>query len=453
MLKRYTLPDMKKLWLDLKTKFEYWLEVEKAYLEARFKAGNLDRGIYQDIISSGIVINPDRIDELEAEYNHDFIAFVVSVQEYLVANGWGHCKEEFHRYLTSFDIEDPALVLMLREAMALIRQSLFELYQALRQKAVEHQWTLMIARTHGQFAEPDTFGHLLLVFSESIKRSINRVDRIMIEELGEAKISGAVGNFAGMDPRIGDDALAILGLKQAPAETQILQRDRHAALMSVLAIAAASIEQIARTFWEMMRSDVGELREPRSPRQRGSSAMAHKRNPILTERLMGMAIEVRGHTGAAFENIATPECRDISQSNVEREGFPTATGLVHYMANKMKWLVQNLEVFPERMKQNLGATHGTWASQKVRNALMGAGISYDDAYIYLQRLSFKVSENNDGDLFRSLCSESISETKSATALDILGADALKKCFDPITYIKEGIEYIFKNSAKPADSNS
>ncbi|TSC76777.1 MAG: adenylosuccinate lyase [Parcubacteria group bacterium Gr01-1014_33] len=441
MLKRYTLPEMENLWVREETKFESWLEVELAVLWARMKLGDLSQEAYV-AISINAKIDVKRIAELEVEYDHDMIAFIVSVQEALVVAGAGQYKEEFHKGLTSYDVEDPALVVTLRRAANLIRIELEKLVDVLLEKAFDYKWTIMIARTHGQFAEPTTFGHLLFMFTEAVKRSLNRLDQVEERELKEAKISGAVGSYAGMNPDIEREALEFLQLLPARCETQILQRDRHAAFLSVLAIAASTIEQVCRTFWEMMRSEVGELEEPRGSRQRGSSAMAHKKNPILTERLMGLPRLMRAYAHVAMEDIATPEFRDISQSSVERHILPDATSLLHYMARRMMNLVKNLVIFPERMKENLEIVScGVWATQQVRNALMESGVSYDVAYEYLQQTAFDAVRSRTSLLeilrIRTILGD------DRTAESIVGEQKLRQCFDAELYIKDGINYIVR----------
>jgi adenylosuccinate lyase len=437
MLKRYTLVPMRELWSE-ERKFAAWLKVELAVLGQR-----LHEALCADITHAA-EIDVARIEELEAEFEHDMIAFVVSVQEKLEAAGLGHVKGEFHKGLTSYDIEDPAMMLTLREANRLIVEKLTKLSCALRKKALEHQWTLMIARTHGQYAEPSTFGHLLLVYALAVERSIRRLNYIEETELQEGKISGAVGTYAGMDPTLEEKALARLGLRPAIAETQILQRDRHATLLNALAVAAGTIEQMCRTFWVMMRSDVGELEEPRKAKQRGSSAMAHKKNPILTERLIGMARLLRGDALAGMENIATLEWREISQSSVERHIFPDATSLLHYMAGKAAYLVENLIVFPERMRENLEKTNGIWATQPVRLALINAGVEPNAAYEYLQRAAF-ASRESERPLLVFLKKLPMSQEDPRTALEILGRDRLEACLDAEAYIKDGIEHIFSRA--------
>lgn len=441
MLTRYTLPSMRQLWGREETKFEFWLKVELAILKARVQLGDLSPEAF-GAIKRNASFTVARINELEAEFDQDMIAFVVAVQEALTAAGAGEFASEFHKGVTSYDIEDPALMLMLREANTTVLVELIKLREVLLQKALEHQWTFMIARTHGQYAEPTTFGQILLVFAGAVERSITRLEQA---ELNEGKISGAVGTYAGINPELEVLALRELGLEPAAAETQILQRDRHAAYLADLAIAAATIEQMSRTFWEMMRSDVRELQEPRSERQRGSSAMSHKKNPILTERLMGMARLLRGYAHAAMENVATPEARDISQSSVERHIFPDATALVHYMASRAANLVARLVVFKDRMRDNLeNKTLGVWATQQVRIALMGVGVSYEAAYVYTQQAAFSAVDR-DVHMKKILSEIPLSREDSRTARDILGEEMLVRCFDADAYIRPGIAAIFREA--------
>ena len=436
MLKRYAYREMQTLWSE-ENRYKTWLKVELAVLEARFKLRELPREGFE-AIRYHARINVARINELDNLYRHDMIAFIESVQESLETAGVGKWKNEFHKKLTSYNVEDPAMVLLLRSATNAIIFVLHGLHSALRDKAVEHRNTIMIARTHGQYAEPTSFGHLLMVFEFGIKRSIERLHHVGRDELNQGNISGAVGVYGELDPKVEAKALEILELRPAQAETQILQRDRHAALLSAIAIAGGTIEQIARTFWEMMRSDVCELREPRAPEQRGSSAMAHKRNPILTERLMGMARLLRGYAHAAMENIATPECRDISQSSVERHIFPDATSLLDYMVRKMTELVEGLVVFSHCMLENLENSQGVWASQRVRNALMDAGIPYSEAYQYVQQLSFEAEK--DRMHLKTLLT--LRPLNGRYVTDILPSEKIEECFDVNAYIQKGIEHIF-----------
>jgi adenylosuccinate lyase len=450
MLDRYTRPEFKKLWSEQRKK-ETWLEVELAFLAARVRTGGLKQDAY-DAIKANSKLNLERMDKFEAEYKHDMIAFVKDVQASLEEAGVGQYASEVHKLLTSYDVEDPAMVRLLRQAVQMDIGALENLRKALRAKAIEHKWTLMIHRTHGQFAEPGTFGHLLLVFAEAVKRSIKRLWFVMENELSEGKISGAVGNYPGMDPMLEEITLQYLGLKPAIAETQILQRDRFAAVVSAVALAAATIEQISRTFWEMMRSDDGELQEPRGSKQRGSSRMPYKKNPINIEQLQGLPRLLRGHLIAAMENVATPECRDISQSCVERHILPDATALLDFMAAKLTKIVQDLVVFPDRMQENLDRTYGTWAAQPIRDALMETGISYDDAYEYLQTCGFEAVEKRIS-LLNVVSEVGISKAGSLTAKDILGIDRLRSFFDARAYIEKGTKYTFRNEVESDGSST
>lgn len=438
MLKRYTKPPMGELWSD-RSKYAAWLKVELAVLQARMVKGDLSPEAYVAIVKHA-AFDVARIEELEKDFGHDYIAFTVCVQESLRAAGVGEFAYEFHKRLTSYDVEDPAMILLLREAVEMIQLELLELEQALLRRAKEHQWTPMIHRTHGQYAEPGTFGQMLLVHRQEILRAIRRLEWALEEELTEGKMSGAVGTYGDIDPELERQALAYLGLMPAASETQILQRDRHATVLSAIAIAGGSIERMCRTFWEMMRSDCGELTEPRGKKQRGSSAMAHKKNPIATEQGEGMPRLLRGYAHAAMENIATPEGRDISQSSVERVVFADATTILHYLAIRMTSLVSGLVVNEKRMLRNLTeGTFGVWAGQRIRTRLMDAGVVYDDAYEYVQRASFLAVEQ-ERNLSDVLHEEILPDGR--TALRILGELELLACFDARTYIEKGIEHIF-----------
>ncbi|MBU1036767.1 adenylosuccinate lyase [Patescibacteria group bacterium] len=437
---RYILPAIKGIWTR-ERKYEFWLKVELAVLRARYELGQISERVYL-AIRDNAKINIELIDQIEARVDHDVIAFIQAVQQSLMEAGVGEYKEEFHRGLTSFDVRDPAELLLLREAVSLVFAEVKKLEAVLFVKAREYKWTLMIADTHGQDAEPSTFGHLLLVYKEAISRSIRRLQHVLDEELIGAKISGAVGNYADTDPRIEMAALSYLGLKPARAETQILQRDRHAIVISTLAVLGGTIEQMCRTFWERMTSRVHELEEPRMSEQKGSSAMPGKKNPILMERLQGLARLLRGNLMVAIENINTPGWRDIAQSAPERVILSDTTMCAFYMVCKMSDVLERLVVFPEQMASNLNeATFGVWAGPQVRNALMKAGVDYETAYLYVQRTSFEAvqTKTHIRELFGSC---SLSETDQRTAEQILSTGKLDSFFDALAYIREGIEHIF-----------
>ncbi|MBI3273642.1 MAG: adenylosuccinate lyase [Candidatus Colwellbacteria bacterium] len=351
--------------------------------------------------------------------------------------------QQFHIPFTSYDIEDPALILRLRAGTIEIRKAFCQLEKNLLQRAREHKLTLMIGRTHGQYAEPTTFGCLLMVFRQEVLRTIRLLTFIIECNLSEGKMSGAVGVYGDINPELERLALGFLGLNPAVAETQILQRDRHASLLATYAIAAGVIEHMCRVFWELMRSEVHELEESRTKKQRGSSAMPWKKNPILTERLQGLSRIMRGYAIAALENITTPDWRDISQSSVERHIFPDATAILYYMAVKAGELVDGLIVRKSDMSETLHVeSKGVWAGQRVRDALVEAGVEPNAAYEYIQKISFRVLESRTY-LYYELCRICISDADRRSAEEVIGKERLKQLFDPLAYIRRGVEYIFQ----------
>lgn len=444
MLKRYTLPPMDQLWGRPERQFEGWLDVEIAAMRARVTLGELPGQAYQAIVKfrETVTVDVERIRTLERLYGHDMIAFIEAMRELLVVDGAEETARQFHIPFTSYDIEDPALIVRLREGTIEIREALHRLEDVLLRRAHEHQWTLMLGRTHGQYAEPTTFGCLLMVFRHEVRRVIRRLTLAIELELSEGKMSGAVGAYGDINPELEKAALGYLGLAPAAAETQILQRDRHAALLGVYAVAAGVVEHLCRVFWELMRSEVRELEEPRTEEQRGSSAMPWKKNPILTERLQGMARLIRGYAIPAFENIATPDWRDISQSSVERHIFPDATAVLYYMAVKATELVDGLKVFAGRMQYRLVvASAGVWAGQWVRDALIDAGVEPNIAYRYIQRIGFRAAD--EGIHLQELLAEPLSTTDSRTGTEIIGPATIDKLFDPLARIRTGVEHIFR----------
>lgn len=439
MIARYTLPEMRDLWSD-ESKYEHWLKVELALLWAQDQLGRLPAGAF-NAISQHTGFSVARIGELDAVYDHDMIAFVQTVREVLQQSGVPQpVADLFHQKHTSYDIEDPAVMLQLLTASKLILEKLHLLHQALLNKARETR-IHMIARTHLQFAEPTVFGQLLLVYAEAVGRAIEDIGHVVDTNLAVGKMSGAIGTYAGLDSEEEQLACEHLGLQPAKVATQILQRDRHARLLSALTTAAGSIEQLAMTFWIMMHSCIREAQEPRKKKQRGSSAMPYKANPILTERLMGLPRLMRGYLIAAQENIRIPEWRDISQSSVERVIFPDATTVIHYMVDKATKLVDGLVLFPENMAANLHRALGVWAGQRIRYALVERGISDNDAYLLVQRASFR-AVGEQVHLQQILGQEPISENDSRTAAAVLGSDDLPKLFDVESYIQNGIRVIY-----------
>lgn len=445
MLDRYSRPVMRKIW-STEHRLQKWLDVEMAMLDARADRGDFPKYVV-DIMRNAVVINVKRMNEIEAETRHDVLAFVQMVQESLQAHEAGEWSHELHRFLTSYDVVDPALILLLREACDELFDEADLLWKAITAKATEHKCTYYIARTHGQYAEPSTFGCLLRSFAEELNRNIARLADAYDNGLADGKMSGAVGSYEHIDPELEKAALLYLGLEPAQAETQILQRDRHAAVLQAIALMGAGIERMARTFWEMMRSDVGELREPRGKKQKGSSAMSHKRNPIMTEQLMGLPRLLRAYATTAVENIATPECRDISQSSVERHILPDATSLIHYMLIKARELVEGLEVFPTQMRFHLEEGSGrVWASQGIRDALLAKGVPYETAYGYMQQITFAAADRHE-DLYDCITGSAlVPEEYGPIQLDvvsILGSEVLLSFFEYEKSLERGIARIFR----------
>jgi len=438
MLARYTTEPMKEVWSEL-AKFGLWLRTEFAVLEARRRLGLLECTIAElRRMRRATYIDLDKMAEKEALGGHDLIAFVETTQSQLFAAGLSQVTE-FHKGMTSYDTEEAPAVLQLHAAVTIIIDTMVRLEKALRAKAVEHKWTLMIADTHGQFAEPSTLGHIMMVFAEAVARSIADLRQVKKAQLREAKISGAVGNYPLWNPDVERVALKILGLRPAKAETQFLQRDRHARVLSAIAVAAGTIQQIADFLWLRSQSIYGEVQEPKISTTKSSSAMSHKVNPDVIERILGMARLVFTEMTASVLNIATHGWRDISQSNVEREIFPTATSQIQYMAEKLAGIVEKLVVKPKTMKRNLEKTQGVWASQRVRTAMLNKGIPYEIAYRHTQQLAFRAIEEEV--LYLLLLKSKPVEGLDQTVESLIGESALLECFDPYEYIKVGINHI------------
>jgi len=360
--------------------------------------------------------------------------------------GYGQYTGEFHRWLTSYDTEDPAAMLQLRRSAKLILDNLCEFRATLYAKAVEHKDTLMIARTHGQLAEPDSFGRLLLDFVEACDQAIRRLEYIIDSELSFAKLSGAIGSYAGLDPELERETLRILDLEPVRVSTQIMARDRHSTYMDELATIGGTLQRLAETLWVMSHGLIAEVREPRKAKQKGSSAMPQKRNPIWLERTRGLARLLRGYASSMKESIATPECRDISQSCVERVVFPDATSLVYYLLEKWTKVIEGLEVFPDTMEENLARAYDTWAAQRVKVALTDAGVNPEQVYDLVQDASFKAIETRQS-LAVILRDRPIDLGRvSPSVAEVIGPEKFSKLFDPKDYIKNGIDVIYERFA-------
>jgi adenylosuccinate lyase len=440
MIKRFSLPAMIDLW-SLHSKFSHWQQVEFAILEAQARLGKITSEAV-NTIKKHASFTVERIDHWEAQFDQDMIAFVHTNREAMMNAGVEAATADlFHKHHTSYDIEDPAVMLMLTKASEIISQSLRNLRDALYSKSAEFRYAVMIARTHVNFAEPSSFPHLLLNYADDFDRAHADLQRVVENDLRVGKMSGAVGTYAGLDPKEEEIACEILGLRPAKIATQILCRSRHARFMASLAAISGVIEKMAHTFEIMMHSCVHELQEPRLPKQRGSSAMPWKINPILVERLMGLPRMLRAYMMAAYENIRVLEWRDISQSSVERIIFPDATTLLHYMLEKATGLIKGLIIFPDWMTNNIERAQGVWAGQRLRYALTAKGVPDETAYLYVQSISFKAVKQQRH-LREFLRTEQLPDQRGFTGANVLGDDAIEPLFDVMSYIQQGLEAIY-----------
>ncbi len=380
MIVRYTRPAMVTLWSD-QAKFERWLRVEVAATEALAEAGIVPASAAEDLRAHG-TFTVARIDELERELRHDVLAFTTAVSESVKAAG-SDAARWLHFGLTSTDVVDTAQALALTEASAMIRAGILRLREVLRRRAIEFQHTLAIGRTHGVHAEPTTFGMKFLLWYSEMGRNLLRFDAAA-EDLRVGKISGAVGSFGHLKPEHEAAILARLGLEPALVSTQVLQRDRHAAYITTLAVLCSTLDKIATEIRHLQRTEVREAEEFFSPGQKGSSAMPHKRNPITSEQICGLARVVRGNAQVALEDVALWHERDISHSSAERVILPDTTELADYLLDKTATLIDRLLVYPQRMLKNLELTGGLVYSGQLLLELAGAGMSREDAYRLVQ---------------------------------------------------------------------
>ena len=369
---------MSAVWSD-EAKLEHWLSVELAALDAWAEVGAVPSASARVIRERARVPSPARVAELERTTNHDVAAFVDAVSSDLGSDGrW------FHFGLTSSDVLDTALSLTIQAGGSLVRDGIDRAAAAVLARAEEHRSTVTIGRTHGVHAEPTTFGLKLLGWVFQLERDRGRLDRAL-DGMRVGKLSGAVGTYATTTPEVERLACETLGLEPAPTSTQILQRDRHAELLSALAIVASSLDRFALEIRHLARTEVREVEEPFAQGQKGSSAMPHKRNPIVAERICGLARLVRGYAHVGLENVALWHERDISHSSAERVVLPDAFLAVDYMLDRFAWLVEGLVVRPERMRANLEATGGLFFSQRLLLALVESGLGRDEAYRMVQR--------------------------------------------------------------------
>ena len=384
---------MARIWSD-ESKLAHWLEVELAALEGWVEVGVVPADALSGIRARAVPPTPERVAEIEERTQHDVAAFVDAVAESLGDEGrW------FHYGLTSSDVLDTALALQIQEAGRVILEGVARALEVVVERAEQHRTTLMIGRTHGVHAEPTTFGLKLANWAFELDRARLRLERAL-ETMRVGKLSGAVGTYSATDPEVERVACERLGLEPAPTSTQILQRDRHAELLNALAVLAASLEKFALEIRHLARTEVREVEEPFGRGQKGSSAMPHKRNPVVAERICGLARVVRGAALVGLENVALWHERDISHSSAERVVVPDAFLGLDYMLDRFAWLVQGMVVHPERMRRNLEASHYLFFSQRVLLALVESGLSRDEAYQLVQRNAMRAWEEEQD--FREL---------------------------------------------------
>jgi adenylosuccinate lyase len=418
MISRYTLPEMGAIWTEA-TRFRTFAEVEVAVVRARARRGLVPPADLATI-EEAPTPSPERVRRLDAELHHDVVAFLTAYGE-----GIGPAARHVHYGMTSSDLLDTTLALQLVRACDLLARRLDRLVAALRERALQHRDTLCLGRTHGVAAEPTTFGLKLAGHAFAFDRDRRRL-RAARETVAVGTISGAVGTYANLPADVEAEVLAELGLHPEPAPTQVVARDRHAELLAVLAVAGADLERLAVEVRHLQRTEVREAEEPFAEGQKGSSAMPHKRNPVVAERLTGIARLLRGYAVAGLEDVALWHERDISHSSVERVVLPDACCVLDYALERAHWLVAGLRVFPERMRANLASSGGLAGSSAALLALVDTGWSREDAYAAVQRAAMDAWEGKGG--FRDLL---LAEPGVA---DVLGERALDAALDPARFV-------------------
>lgn len=408
MIERYTYPEMGAIW-TLQHEFEVMLEIEIAACEAMAEIGLIPHEAVKTI-KERATFDLDRVKEIEKVTNHDIIAFLTAVAEHV-----GEDSKYIHKGLTSSDVKDTALGVMMKKSADIILDDLKKFREVLRRRAAEHKYTPCIGRTHGIHAEPMTLGLKFALWQDEVSRNIERIEHAQ-KSVAVGKISGAVGTYANIDPRIEEYVCKKMGIARANLATQVIQRDRHAEYMTALAIVASSLEKFATEIRNLQRTDIREVEEYFSPGQKGSSAMPHKRNPITCERVAGLARIVRGNALASLENVSLWHERDITHSSVERVILPDSTITVDYCLRKFTGIIDKLLVYPDAMIANIEKTGGLIFSQRLLLAIVSKGVLREDAYKWVQRNAmakwmqgedFKTNVMNDEDIKKYLTKEEI----------------------------------------------
>jgi len=429
MISRYTLPEMGKIWED-DFKFSTWLKIEVLACEARYEMGEISESDLK-IIKEKSAFNVKKILEIEEITKHDVIAFLTNVAEFV-----GPASRHIHYGMTSSDILDTTLSYQMKTAGEILLKQMIELKNALKIRAIEHKNTVCIGRSHGIHAEPTTMGLKFALWYEETKRNIDRLKK-SIETISVGQISGAVGTFEHLSPKVEEYVCKKMGLKPASVSTQVIQRDRHAEFISTLALIGSSLEKFSVEIRHLQRTEVLEAEEFFSKGQKGSSAMPHKRNPVISERITGLSRVLRANSVAALENVALWHERDISHSSVERIIIPDSCIALNYSLDLMIKLIKNLIIYPGNMLKNLNLTRGLIFSQTVLLKLVDKGLSREDAYRIVQTAAMEVWSNNDKYLKNELL-------KSKEITGVISETELNAIFDTNKILKN-VDYIFQRS--------
>ncbi len=420
MIDRYSREEMKSIW-ELDKKYAYWLDVEIAVCKAYNKMGLIPDDDLKNIIEKS-TFSVERIDEIENEVKHDIIGFLTNVNENV-----GDSSRYIHMGMTSSDVLDTALALQIKDANKIIEEDIINVIKAIKDKAAEHKDTITIGRSHGIHAEPTTFGAKLCVWLDIFERNLERF-KTASENIRYGMISGPVGTYSNIDPKIEEMACEFMGLKYSKVSTQVIQRDLHAEYMQCLALIASTVEQFVTEIRHLQRTEVLEVEEGFSKGQKGSSAMPHKKNPISSENLTGLARLIRSNSFAALENVALWHERDISHSSVERVIFPDSTILMDYMLNRFKNVINNLQVYPESMEKNTKLFGGVIYSQRVLLALTDKGLSREVAYRLVQKNAHAAWNKDNGNFRQNLLNDS-------EVRQYLDEVEIENCFEPKYYLR------------------